>query len=101
METARRRAVVFAESFHSLRAGRLQGLTVSAFSLLLSRMNGKRLWFLGVLCFAIAATTQAALVFEKTELDLKPDLGATNAVAVFKYENKGDTPVHIKSVRPS
>ena len=64
-------------------------------------MNGKRPWFLGVLCFAIAATAQAALVFEKTELDLKPDLGATNAVAVFKYENKGDTPVHIKSVRPS
>jgi hypothetical protein len=64
-------------------------------------MNGKRIWFLGVLCFAVAATTQAALVFEKTELDLKPDLGAPNAVAVFKYENKGDAPVHIKTVKPS
>jgi hypothetical protein len=64
-------------------------------------MNGKRSWFLGVFCFAVAATTQAALVFEKTELDLKPDLGATNAVAVFKYENKGDAPVHIKAVKPS
>src|SRR3989440_11472500 len=64
-------------------------------------MNGKRIWFLGVLCFAVGATAQAALVFEKTELDLKPDLGATSAVAVFKYQNKGDTPVHIKAVKPS
>lgn len=41
------------------------------------------------------------MVFEKTELELKPELNATNAVAIFKYENKGDTPVHIKAVRPS
>ena len=64
-------------------------------------MNGKRNWFLGVFCFAVAATTQAALVFEKTELDLKPDMGAAKVDAVFNYENKGDTPVHIKAVRPS
>jgi hypothetical protein len=64
-------------------------------------MNGKRIWFLGVLCFTVAATTQAALVFEKTELDLKPDMGAQTAVAVFKYENKGDAAVHIKAVKPS
>src|SRR4051794_3274479 len=63
-------------------------------------MNGKRL-LLGLLGFSLAATTQAALVFEKTEVDLQPELGAANAVAVFKYENKGSTPVHIKSVRPS
>jgi hypothetical protein len=64
-------------------------------------MNGKRIWFFGILCFAVAATTQAALVFEKTEVDLKPDMGASTAVAVFKYENKGDTQVHIKAVKPS
>jgi hypothetical protein len=64
-------------------------------------MNGKRIWFLGVLCFAVAATTQAALVFEKTELDLKPEMGATKVDAVFNYENKGDAPVHIKAVKPS
>jgi hypothetical protein len=64
-------------------------------------MHSKRIWFFGVLCFAVAVTTQAALVFEKTELDLKPDLGAPNAVAVFKYENRGDVPVHIKAVKPS
>jgi hypothetical protein len=27
-------------------------------------------------------------------------MGASTAVAVFKYENKGDTPVHIKAVKP-
>jgi len=64
-------------------------------------MNGKRIWFFGVLCFAVAATTQAALVFEKTELDLKPEMGAQKVDAVFNYENKGDTPVHIKAVKPS
>jgi hypothetical protein len=64
-------------------------------------MNGKRFLFLGVLSLAVAATTQASLVFEKTEIDLNPDMGAANAVAVFKYENKGDTPVHIKAVKPS
>ena len=64
-------------------------------------MNGKRILFLGVLCLSVAATSQASLVFEKTEVDLNPDLGATTAIAVFKYENKGDTPVHIKTVKPS
>src|SRR5438067_1707967 len=64
-------------------------------------MDGKRILFLGILCLSVAATTQASLVFEKTELDLKPEMGAPTAVAVFKYENKGDTPVHIKAVKPS
>lgn len=64
-------------------------------------MHGKRLLFFGALCFFVAASAPAALVFEKTELDLNPDLGATKVDAVFKYENKGTTPVHIKSVRPS
>lgn len=64
-------------------------------------MNGKRFLFLGLVSLALAATTQAALVFEKTTIDLSPELGATSAVGVFKYENKGDTPVHIKAVRPS
>jgi hypothetical protein len=64
-------------------------------------MNGKRIWFLGILCFAVATATQAALVFEKTELDLKPDMGATKLDAVFNYENKGDAPIHIKAVKPS
>jgi hypothetical protein len=64
-------------------------------------MNGKRLLFSSALCFLLAASAPAALVFEKTELDLHPELGASTVAAVFKYENKGDTPIHIKSVRPS
>jgi hypothetical protein len=64
-------------------------------------MNGKRFLFSGALCLLIAASAPAALVFEKTELDLKPEKGASKIDAVFKYENKGDTPVHIKAVKPS
>ena len=64
-------------------------------------MNGKRLLFSGALSLLLAASAPAALVFEKTELDLQPELGASKVDAVFKYENKGDTPVHIKSVKPS
>jgi hypothetical protein len=64
-------------------------------------MNGKRIWFLGLLCFSLAATTQASLIFEKTTIDLNPEMGATKVDAVFKYENKGKTPVHIKAVKPS
>jgi len=64
-------------------------------------MNGQRFLFSSALCLLLAASAPAALVFEKTELDLHPDLGATKVDAVFKYENKGDTPVHIKRVSPS
>jgi hypothetical protein len=64
-------------------------------------MNGKRIFFLSVLCFSIAAVARAELTWEKTELDLHPALGDAAAVGVFKYENKGDKPVHFKSVRPS
>jgi hypothetical protein len=66
-----------------------------------ARMNGKRTLFLSVLCFWIAAAAQAELTWEKTELDLHPALGDATAVGIFKYENKGDTPIHFKSVRPS
>jgi hypothetical protein len=60
-------------------------------------MNAKRILFLSVLTLWIAATAQAALVWEKTTLELNPALGAPNAVGVFKYENKGNTPIHFKS----
>ncbi|MEY2494545.1 MAG: hypothetical protein QOJ45_1037 [Verrucomicrobiota bacterium] len=46
-------------------------------------------------------TARAELVWEKTELDLHPEMGAATAVGVFKYQNKGDKPVHFKAVRPS
>jgi hypothetical protein len=63
-------------------------------------MNGRTL-FLSLLCFCIAATARAELTWEKTELELKPAIGDATAVGVFKYANKGDKPVHFKSVRPS
>jgi hypothetical protein len=59
-------------------------------------MNGKRILFLSVFSLWIAAAAQASLVWEKTTLELNPALGAPNAVGVFKYENKGDTPVRFK-----
>jgi len=63
-------------------------------------MNGKR-FLLGALSLLLAATTQAALVFDKTTLDLTPEMGAAKVDAVFKFENKGSTPVHIKTVKLS
>src|SRR4051794_33650542 len=64
-------------------------------------MNAKRFLFFSALCFFAAASAPASLVFDKTELDLHPELGASKVDAVFKYENKGDAPVHIKAVKPS
>ena len=60
-------------------------------------MNAKRILFLSVVSLWIAAAAQAALVWEKTTIELNPVLGAPNAVGVFKYENKGGTPIHFKS----
>src|SRR3954470_23985422 len=64
-------------------------------------MNGNKNLLLGVLALAIASSAQAALSWDKTELELKPAIGAATAVGVFKYENKGDKPIHFNAVRPS
>lgn len=61
----------------------------------------KKNLLLGVLALAIAGSADAALTWDKTELELKPAIGAATAVGVFKYENKGDKPVHFNAVRPS
>jgi hypothetical protein len=76
-------------------------LTPGAFSFLLQAMNGKRILVLSVSCLWIVASAQAGLVWEKKELELQPALGAPTAVGVFKYENKGDTPIHFKNVKAS
>jgi hypothetical protein len=81
--------------------GRLQVFDIASVRLFDGSMNGKRILFLSVSCLWIAASAQASLVWEKTELDLQPALGAPTAVGVFKYENKGDKPVHFKAVKPS
>ena len=76
-------------------------MTPRAFAFLIGDMNGKKNLLLGVLALAIAGSADASLSWEKTELELKPAIGATTAVGVFKYENKGDKPVHFNAVRPS
>src|SRR5438045_9789983 len=54
----------------------------------------------GTLLIAIilcGVTAQAELVWEKTEIELHPTVGDATAVGVFKYQNKGDAPIHFKS----
>jgi hypothetical protein len=57
--------------------------------------------FFALVIFATLSSTQAALVFEKSEVDLKPAITDQTAVAHFKYTNTGDKPVKIVSVKPS
>ena len=56
---------------------------------------------LGALFLCISTGAQAQLAWEKTEIELNPAPGADSAVATFKYENKGTTPINIKAVRTS
>jgi Protein of unknown function (DUF1573) len=56
---------------------------------------------LGALFLCISTGAQAQLAWEKTEIELNPAAGTDSAVATFKYENKGTTPINIKAVRTS
>lgn len=47
------------------------------------------------------ASSQAELVWEKTEIELRPGLREETAVGHFKYQNKGDKPVAITNVATS
>src|SRR6476469_4142695 len=54
--------------------------------------------------FALAALVQSAhaeLKWEQTSVDLRPGFNDKQAVAHFKYENIGNTPVHFESVHAS
>ena len=54
--------------------------------------------------FALAVLVQSAhaeLKWEQTSVDLRPGFNDKQAVAHFKYENVGNTPVHFKSVHAS
>jgi hypothetical protein len=65
-------------------------------------MNTNFLRLIGV--FALAALVQSAhaeLKWEQTLVDLRPAFNDKQAVAHFKYENVGNTPVHFKSVHAS
>ena len=50
---------------------------------------------------ALAASAHAQLTWEKTEVELRPKPGEEEAVAQFKYTNKGDKPVRITNVKSS
>ena len=50
---------------------------------------------------ALAQVARAELKWEQTSVDLQPALGDKQAVAHFKYENVGKTPVHFTSVHAS
>ena len=65
-------------------------------------MNKTFLKFIGIVALtALAQAARAELKWEQTSVDLKPALGDKQAVAHFKYENVGNTPVHFKSVHAS
>jgi hypothetical protein len=54
-----------------------------------------------VVLVTLAQSARAELKWEQTSVDLKPAIGDKQAVAHFKYENVGKTPVHFKSVHAS
>src|SRR6476659_349254 len=65
-------------------------------------MNTNFLKLIGV--FALAALVQSAhaeLKWEQTSVDLRPAFNDKQAVAHFKYQNVGNTPIHFKSVHAS
>ena len=50
---------------------------------------------------AFAQSARAELKWEQTSVDLRPAFNDKQAVAHFKYENVGNTPIHFKSVHAS
>src|SRR5437016_9584376 len=65
-------------------------------------MNTDFLKLIGIAALtALAQGARAELKWEQTSVDLKPALGDKQAVAHFKYENVGNTPVHFPSVHAS
>jgi hypothetical protein len=56
---------------------------------------------IAVLVSGVVWAAHAELVFEQTELELNPAVGDETAVGHFKYQNKGDKAVAIKSVTTS
>jgi Protein of unknown function (DUF1573) len=49
----------------------------------------------------LCAAARAELKWEQTTIELHPNVGDKQAIAHFKYENAGKTPVHFKSVHAS
>jgi hypothetical protein len=53
------------------------------------------------LSILLCVAAHAELKWEQNVIDLHPAMGDKTAVAHFKYQNTGTTPVHFKSVRAS
>jgi Protein of unknown function (DUF1573) len=65
-------------------------------------MNTNFLRLIGILALTpLAQSARAELKWEQTSVDLRPEFNDKQAVAHFKYENAGNTPVYFKSVHAS
>src|SRR5437868_9557936 len=65
-------------------------------------MNMNFLKLIGIVALtALAQSARGELKWEQTSVDLRPGFADKQAVAHFKYENVGNTPVHFKSVHAS
>src|SRR6266403_6017823 len=65
-------------------------------------MNTNFSRLIGILALAaLVQSAHAELKWEQTSVDLRPGFNDKQAVAHFKYENVGNTPVHFKSVHAS
>ena len=65
-------------------------------------MNTTSSKLIGILIFtAMAQIARAELKWEQTSIELHPTFSDKQAVAHFKYENVGKTPVHFRSVHAS
>lgn len=53
------------------------------------------------LSICLCSVARAELKWEQTVIDLNPTVGDKQAVAHFKYQNVGKTPIHFKSVHAS
>jgi hypothetical protein len=57
--------------------------------------------FTFTLSILLAVAARAELKWEQNTIELHPSVGDKQAVAHFKYQNTGTTPVHFKSVKAS
>lgn len=65
------------------------------------RMNVKITLLGAALILCAASAAQAQLAWEKKEIELHPKIGDKEAVAQFRYENKGKSTINFKNVRSS
>ncbi len=64
-------------------------------------MNFKSNLLLAALILCATSAAHAQLAWEKTEIELHPKIGDKEAVAQFRYENKGSKTINFKNVRSS